>query len=284
MMAALRAHHFLTESPPRILDDSLAKGLIGAASEAEVGAWVERFVELLTPFGGRDAAERAVHRLTMYACARSRFVEDQLAASLSRGMKQVVILGAGLDSMAYRSPDLVGSLRLFEVDYPATQAWKREKLASLPIALPDNLTFVPCDFERQTLTEALSAGGVRTEMSLFSWLGVQPYLADEVVMSTLDLVASFPTGSELVLDLVTSGDGRPRDPVLEGSRQLLHSIGEPFKSAYAPERFEARLRERGFDQIAMLSYPDWYRCQKERFDGRYSMPEGRSILVSAQVG
>jgi methyltransferase (TIGR00027 family) len=284
MVAVLRAHHYLSTQEPRVLNDSLAMQLAGRASPTDVSAYAEGVVEYLAAFGDRSGAQAAVQDLMMSVCARSCFSEDQLAASLARGMKQLVILGAGLDSAAYRRPDITDGLDIFEVDYPATQAWKRERLASIGVSIPRNLTFVPFDFERQSMAEALAAGGVRTdEMSFFSWLGVQSYLTDDAVMATLDVIANFPPGSELVLDLLTTSPARQSESMTQGGRQWLASAGEPFKSTYEPNVFNARLEQRGFTHIHMVSFHDWFLLHSARFHGRFSMNPGPVVLVTAQV-
>jgi methyltransferase (TIGR00027 family) len=285
--AALRAHHYAFAQEPRVLNDNLAARLAGLASQDDVRAHIDGMVEGLAAFGDRSAAEAVVRHVMLIVCARSRVVEDQLAASLARGMKQLVILGAGLDSTAYRRSDITGGLAIYEVDYSATQAWKRERLASLGVRIPENLTFVPFDFERQTLAEALKAGGVRQDhMSFFAWLGVQPYLMHDTVMSTLDVIARFPPGSELTLDLMTPTDGRQSDGTTEGMRQILEVVarsGEPFKSTYAPDEFTACLRQRGFAQIDSVVYHDWFIRHSARFNGRFSTNVGPCVQVTAQV-
>ena len=111
--------------------------------------------------------------------------EEALTEAVNNGATQLVVLGAGLDTLAYRTP-LAGRLRIFEVDFPATQARKRDMLAAAEIAVPDTLTYVAVDFERQTLAEALDAAGfVAAKRSFFSWLGVVPYLTETAVFSTL---------------------------------------------------------------------------------------------------
>jgi methyltransferase (TIGR00027 family) len=285
--AAMRAHHYYLAQQPRVLNDPLAMQLAGMTSPTEVCAYIDRMVERLARFGDRDAAEAVVRDATMCVCARSRIVEDELAASLARGMKQLIILGAGLDSTAYRCPDVAAGLEIFEVDHPATQAWKRERLAAIGVTIPRNLTFVPFDFERQTMAGALTAGGVRADqMAFFTWLGVQPYLTDEAVMSTLDVVASFPPGSELALDLMTPTDARQSEGMTEGMRQMLEVVamsGEPFKSTYAPEVFSAHLRQRGFTHIDMILFHDWFVRHGARFQGRFSTNVGPCIQITAQV-
>jgi len=283
LMAVLRAHHYLTASEPRILDDHLAMPLAGLATPAEVSGFVERVLEYLGA-NGPEAARAQINDLTMALCARSRLVEDQLAASLDRGMRQLVVLGAGLDSLAWRRPDITQAMAIFEVDHPATQAWKRGQIMASGIGIPDNLRFVPFDFERQTLVEALAVGGVQADrVTFFSWLGVQPYLTDDAVMATLDAITRFPVGSELVLDLVTADGSRENDELTRRGLEWVASVGEPFKSAYAREAFTERLERRGFGRIEMLGFPEWFARHEERFDGRFSISPRPSILVSAQL-
>ena len=283
MMAVLRAHHYLTTQEPRILTDPLAMTLAGVTSPVLIQEYVEGIVRALMAFGDRNAAETSVRALTTGTCVRSRFAEDQLAASVTRGVQQLIILGAGLDSMPYRSADVTAGLRIFEVDYPATQDWKRQRLVSGGVPMPTNLTFVPFDFERQTLADALATWGVRFDTpSFFCWLGVQPYLTVDAVMSTLDVVARFPSGSELVLDILTpERDGDER--MSEGGRSLLASLGEPFKSRFERNEFAAQLERRGFTRIEMVSTHDWLRRNSARFGGRFSAELGPALLVTALV-
>jgi methyltransferase (TIGR00027 family) len=288
LVAALRAYHYLATPEPRIVNDSLAMALAGITSTDHVTRYYQGIVNAMTALSERSIAEVMVHSLLMSVCARSRFAEDQLAASRARGMQQLIILGAGLDSTAYRCAELTAGLQIFEVDYPATQIWKRKQLAASGIAVPDNLTFVPFDFERQTLSAALRAGGVRNDaMSFFSWLGVQPYLSDDIVMATLDEVAGFAAGSELVLDLVTIDDPNQSAAMTDGlrkARENVAKLGEPFKSKYDPEVFRDRLQQRGFDHIDMLGVNEWLTRHHARFQGRFTATGPTPFLVSAQVG
>src|SRR5262249_37271390 len=124
------------------------------------------------PAMANDPAHRPMR---LFIAARSRFSEDTMTACVTRGVRQVVILGAGLDTFALRNP--YAGVTVYEVDYPATQAWKRDRLAQMGLALPSSLTFVPIDFERQGLGEALAASGFRAdEPAFFQWLGVTVYL------------------------------------------------------------------------------------------------------------
>jgi methyltransferase (TIGR00027 family) len=157
---------------------------------------------------GEDAAavaREAEHhpsgrRMRIFIAVRTRFAEDALAAAVEHGVRQLVVLGAGLDTYAYRGA-LAGRLRIFEVDHPATQVWKRACLAGAGIPLPPFLTFAPIDFERQTLSEGLTAAGFDpAQPAFFTWLGVVPYLTEEATFSTLNFIASLPAGAHVVFD------------------------------------------------------------------------------------
>lgn len=290
LVAACRAHHYLTAREPKILCDKLAMRLAGFGSPAEVDAYVKAITDRFAGLGDRDAAEAIIHEIVLAVCIRSRIVEDLLEASLTRGTKQLVLLGAGLDSTAYRRPDLTKTLRVFEVDHPASQAWKRERLKALDIAVPQNLSYVSFDFERQTLAEALDAGGVRRdEMTFFPWLGVVPYLTDDTVLGTLGVIADFPTGSEFVADIVGPTDHTNSAQTSEGMRQLLAVVakmGEPFKSLYREEEFAKRLIGLGFDTIIGRGPADWNKTYLAgRAEDLGHVPEDRNNRIfSARVG
>src|SRR5271169_1270262 len=145
-VAIRRAAHQLLDHP-RVLDDPLALRIIGSDAEEELRSNPKE-----------DHAFSRAFRAFM--AARSRYAEDELAGAVGRGVRQYVVLGAGLDTFAYRNP--YQSLRVFEVDHPATQAWKREQLQAADIAIPSSLTFVPIDFERQTLADGLGQCGFDT--------------------------------------------------------------------------------------------------------------------------
>jgi methyltransferase (TIGR00027 family) len=286
--AALRAHHFLTVEAPRLLDDSLAMPLAGWTSPVEVERFIAAMTDHFATMGDRQSAEALVQHVSLCVCARSRIAEDRLEIARRRGVRQLVILGAGLDSTAYRRRDLTTEFEILEVDHPATQARKRERLAAAGIAIPPNLRFVPFDFEQQTLAEALRAGRTRGDrMTFFTWMGVQPYLTDATVMATLDVVAGFPAGSEIDFDVMTPPDPRQQDSMsaaMQSMMRLVAEQGEPFKSVYVPEELRARLAARGFAQIDMVVFHDWLARNAEMFGGRLSTPPGPCIQVCAIVG
>jgi methyltransferase (TIGR00027 family) len=192
------------------------------------------------------AADPAHRPMRLFIAARSRFSEEAMAACVARGVRQVVILGAGLDTFALRNPH--AGVTVYEIDYPATQAWKRERLAQTGVALPPSLTFAPIDFERQSLSEGLSASGFRVdEPAFFQWLGVTPYLTREAIVSTLDFVAGM-AGSEIVFEYGEPFENYP--PAMRANLTAIAAraaaIGEPWLSLFNPPDMAALLRERAF--------------------------------------
>src|SRR5580700_12019169 len=183
--AAHRAAHQLLEGG-RIFADPLATAVLGAPEANLVG---------------EGAQQPATRGMRLFIAARSRFAEESLAAAVARGVRQYVVLGAGLDTFAHRNPFAEQGLRVFEVDHPATQGWKRQRLAGAGLAPPASLTFAPVDFERQTLADGLAAAGFdAAKPAVFAWLGVVVYLTRAAVIETLRFVASLPAGTEVVFD------------------------------------------------------------------------------------
>lgn len=176
--AAHRAVHQVLEGG-RIFADPLAVRILGADIDVAV----------------RDAEDHpSTRKLRLFIAVRTRFAEDALTAAVARGVRQLVVLGAGLDTYAYRT-NLGENLRVFEVDHPATQAWKRQRLAEAAISVPSALSFAPVDFERETLADGLAAAGFDpAQQTFFTWLGVVPYLTDQAVFSTLGFIAGLPGG------------------------------------------------------------------------------------------
>jgi methyltransferase (TIGR00027 family) len=134
--------------------------------------------------------------------ARTRFIDERLELALASGAKQVVILGAGFDTRAYRFQELLGGGKVFEVDYGATQELKKRRVAEVLGRVPENVVFVETDFKRNTLREALRGAGYRTgEKTFFIWEGVSMYIAEDAVRETLRTIAACsPPGSMLVMD------------------------------------------------------------------------------------
>ena len=132
---------------------------------------------------------------------RSRYAEDCLKDVAQRGVCQYLILGAGLDTFAYRQPQWAHELTIYEVDHPTTQQWKYERLARAGIALPGNLQFTPVDFESASLSEGLRASSFDfTAQTFCSWLGVIYFLTEESIDATLRFIHRLPAGSEIVFN------------------------------------------------------------------------------------
>jgi methyltransferase (TIGR00027 family) len=192
--------------------------------------------------------------MRLFIAVRTRFAEDALSEAVERGTRQLVILGAGLDTYAYRNP-FRDHLRIFEVDHPDTQAWKRNRLVEAGIGLPDSLTFAPVDFERQRLDEGLaSAGFDREHQSFFSWLGVAPYLTVDVILSTLGFIAGLPNGAHVVFDYSNPPDSlSPELRAGHDSRaEAVAALGEPFVSYFDEDDLRARLTGLAFNDIEDL--------------------------------
>jgi methyltransferase (TIGR00027 family) len=174
--------------------------------------------------------------------ARSRYAEDQLSLALPRGVQQYVLLGAGLDTFAHRNP--YPNLRIYEVDHPATQQWKRKLLALSELPQPANLHYISVDFEHQSLAQQLEKDGLDFSVpTVFAWLGVVTYLTLPAFRTTLDLITSFPAGSGVIMDY-----GLPRHslrshelPIRDMLAARVQSIGEPLQLFFTPEEMAAEL-------------------------------------------
>jgi methyltransferase (TIGR00027 family) len=204
--------------------------------------------------------------MRIFIAVRTRFAEDALAAAVERGVRQLVVLGAGLDTYAYRGT-LSHRLRVFEVDHPATQAWKRRRLDEAAIPLPACLTFAPIDFERETLAAGLDAAGFDTaQPTFFTWLGVVPYLTAEAAWSTLGFIAVLPNGAHVVFDYSDPPDSlTPEMRALHAKRAArVAELGEPWLNYFEPDKLRVRLTELGFrtvedlgpQQIAVRYFPN----------------------------
>src|ERR1700722_13292878 len=183
MVAIRRAAHQLLDQP-LVLDDPLALRIIGSEAERELRSNPKEHHIFARAF-------RA------FMVARSRYAEDELARAVAHGVTQYVVLGAGLDTFAYRNPH--SEVQVFEVDHPSTQAWKCEQLQAAHIPIPPSMNFVPIDFEKQTLEDGLGPSGLDIKSpAFFSWLGVTPYLTYDACMKTLSFIARMRPGSGVV--------------------------------------------------------------------------------------
>jgi methyltransferase (TIGR00027 family) len=200
------------------------------------------------------AADPALRPMRLFIAARSRFSEDTLAACVARGVRQIVVLGAGLDTFSLRNPHAAQGVRVFEVDYPATQDWKRERLKQAGLGVPSSLTFAPIDFERQSLADGLNAAGFQADRpAFFQWLGVVPYLTADAISATLDFIAGVPQ-SEVVFDYAEPFENYPaerRENVMEVAARAA-SRGEPWLSQFDPVELSKMLRNKGFGIVEDL--------------------------------
>src|SRR5262245_50423087 len=194
----------------------------------------------------------------LFTAARSRIAEDALSGAVERGIRQIVILGAGLDTFALRSPHGARAIRIYEVDHPATQAWKRQRLAEAQLALPPWLVFVPVDFERDDLGTMLAGAGFQQHSpAFFTWLGVVPYLSQDAIGGALDYMASIQN-SEVVFDYMEPPEAfseEMRESVTARTEQL-ERIGERWASRFEPADMAAILRSHGFGDFEDISFQE----------------------------
>jgi methyltransferase (TIGR00027 family) len=263
-VARRRAAHQLFDVP-LVFDDPLAIAILGADAEARLRA------------GEHKHRERFSTALRAFVVARARAAEEALDRAVARGVRQFVILGAGLDTFAYRNPRM--PVRVFEVDHPATQAWKRDALAAAGIGAPGCLTFAPVDFERQTLADGLAVAGFdATAPAMFSWLGVTMYLTAEAFDATLGFLAARPSGSAVVFDYAMD---RALLPMLERAglaklEKRVERAGEPFRTFFQPEPLRARLAAAGFEPVEDLGAAE--------LNARYFAGRSDDLRVAGSVG
>jgi methyltransferase (TIGR00027 family) len=232
---------------------------------------------------GRAAVlERARDRrpfLRMFIAVRHRFAEETLAAAVGRGVRQAVVLGAGLDTFAHRNPH--EGLEVFEVDHPATGAWKRDRLAAAGLGTPAGVHYVGCDFETDDFVDRLVDHGFDAhEPAFFLWLGVVPYLTPEAVRRTLARIGGLP-GAEVVFDHAGPTDGLTGEAAELRSRLAARvaAAGEPFRSAYTAGQMRALLVECGFDDLEQLGRNEILR----RWFGIETDAPGGGHVVRARV-
>ena len=233
--------------PPIILDDRLAMTLAGDGA----AAMAQRLRQ--------DMPGDVLMGFARWIAARARLSEDVILDAVRAGAGQVVILGAGLDSFAYRQGPLTERARVFEVDHPASQLWKREHLAHAGIAEPENLIYAPVDFEVQTLYDGLARVGFSFDApAVFSWIGVTMYLTLPAIESTLRTVSRCSPGSKVVLtyNLPPSHLDARDASLMAAVRALATDLGEPFISFFTPNEAEDLARRCGLDEVVHFSAKD----------------------------
>jgi methyltransferase (TIGR00027 family) len=275
MNTYIRAYHAMHDTP-KIFDDFLAYPLLTEEEHTFLGQNLAESLKFFDPERAAECPDQAtalawVIRLQSgpIILTRAHYTEERLETAIKQGVRQYVILGAGMDTFAFRQPELVRQLQVFEVDHPVTQAFKRQRLAELGWAHPPQLHFLPVDFTKENLAAALerAAFDPRT-LSFFSWLGVTYYLSREVVFATLRAIADVaPVGSNIVFDYMDADafvPERAAKPV-----QLMHEIvrfaGEPMKAGFDPSALAADLARVGLHLHETLSPAD---IERRYFQGR----------------
>ena len=245
-VALRRAAHQVVDARPLVFEDPLAVRILPADAREELKR---------TPSADRRPFSAA---LRAWMVARARFAEDVLAAGVhGRNVRQVLVLGAGLDTFAYRNP--YPGVRVFEVDHPATQAWKRELLAHAGIAEPASMQFVPVDFERQTLADELARAAFAWDApTATAWLGVVPYLTTAAFRGTLAVLARCATGSSIVFDYAQPREVLPptEQLMLDSMSARVAKAGEPFQLFFTPGTLEGELQVAGLAVRQDLGGPD----------------------------
>jgi methyltransferase (TIGR00027 family) len=257
-VAQRRAIHQVLDSPP-VLNDPIAIPLLGSDFAYDQEKESSRFARAFRAF----------------MVARSRLAEDHLAESVAHGLTQYVALGAGLDTFAYRNP--FAQIRVFEVDFPATQEWKRSLLDAAQIPIPQNLTFVPLDFEHMTLAEGMAAAGFdSTQPAFFGWLGVVPYLSLPAFQSTLLTIGGLPSGSGVCFDFAQPPEALDPEylPVFQALSARVAAAGEPFRLFFTPAQLAQEFRAAGFTRIEICTPGELNEMYFENRTDGLSMPRG----------
>lgn len=233
--AGYRAAHQVLEGG-KVFSDPFARTILGDGADAIIAAF---------------SAGSAHAGMRIFMAARSRFAEDALGVAVSRGVRQAVVLGAGFDTFALRNPYADLGLRVFEVDHPATQAWKRKRLSEVGLAIPASLTFAAIDFESEDLGRGLLDAGFDPDRpAFFIWLGVVPYLGRSAIEATLRYIASIPE-AEVVFDYSEPLENYPpeaRAGILALGAYAAE-IGEPWLSHFDPDEIAQQLVGYGFETL-----------------------------------
>jgi methyltransferase (TIGR00027 family) len=241
-VALWRAIHVQVDPPPHVLTDEVGLQLV-----APDEGWRAR----------PDMDPQATSGFRASIVARARFIEDLVAEQAGNGVSQYVVLGAGLDTFAQRRPQIAAHLRVFEVDQPGPQAWKRRRLIELGHGIPDWLRLVPVDFEAsESWTEQLAAAGFDPgRPAVVVSTGVTMYLTKDATVATLRQIAGFAPGSTLAMtfllptDLLDDADR----PGLQASEEGARSAGTPFISFYTPQEMLSLAREAGLTDVRHVS-------------------------------
>jgi methyltransferase (TIGR00027 family) len=242
--AIWRAMHPLLDDEPKILVDPYARAFAGFSNDEEL-------------INANDKHPLAhIRWMRTQFPLRNRYTEEELVAAMEAGVTQYVILGAGLDSFAYRRGDLMQRLDVYEIDHPGSQAWKRARVAELSLEVPERLHYLPVDFEHETLADGLRRSSLRLdEQAFFSMLGVTQYLTQEAVERTLgDLAGAACRGSKLVIEFIAPPKSLAPDEatLVNAIAAGAGKVGEPWLSYFDGADMENILRQQGFSAVKHL--------------------------------
>lgn len=255
-----RALHMRLDRPPWIYEDKIAADLVDLDQQIADG------YDLEVPMQPLIRASRGVFLV------RERFCEDALADGVRNGATQYVVLGAGLNGFAFNGSKLADQVRIFEIDHPSTQEWKKTRLREIGIDIPENLTFVPIDFEHDTLSERLLENGIdRQSPIVFAWTGVTQYLPDEAINETLDEILRVSCSGSVLSVQITL----PKHLVDDENKKALDYFmsisaerGETWVNAHDPAEFSTRLERMGFVAVEVFGPTDAAdRYLRDREDG-----------------
>jgi methyltransferase (TIGR00027 family) len=269
-VALWRALHVETDPPPHVLEDEIGLKLL-----APEQGWQRR--------GDMDPQFTRPFRASIVA--RARFIEDLVMEQVARGLSQYVILGAGLDTFAQRRCEVASRLRVFEVDHPGPQAWKRQRLSELGFGVPDWLRFVPMDFEGggSWRDGIVTAGFDDSKPALVASTGVSMYLSKDANAATLRQVAALAPGSTLAMTFLLPLDLADPDvrPGLQMAEKGARASGTPFLSYFMPPELMTLAREAGFREARHVSAADLTeRYFADRTDGLRPPNNAEELLVA----
>ena len=279
LLAYVRGYHAM-HGAPKIFEDFLSHHLLKEEERAIFDQQFTppvQFIESIDPASAASCHDQAACLAwamraipsTSHTISRSRYTEDALEEAVRQGVKQYVILGAGMDTFAFRRPEMLEQLQVFEVDHPATQGFKRQRLSELNWEMPTNLHFVPMDFTKESLASALTRSSYDLHsLSFFSWMGVTYYLPREVVFTTLRTIADVaPADSTVIFDYMDTDAFVPERAAkrMQMAMDKCRQWGEPLITGFDPSTLAADIARSGLRLHENFSPND---IEKRYFHGR----------------
>jgi methyltransferase (TIGR00027 family) len=269
-VALWRALHVEVDATPHVLEDT-----IGLQLAAPDHGWRDR----------PDMDPQGIRAFRASIVARARFIEDMVVEQAARGVDQYVLLGAGLDTFAQRRPEVASRLRVFEVDRPGAQAWKRRRLVECGFGIPDWLKLVPVDFEAgDAWGRKLAAAGFDAgRPAVVTSTGVSMYLTREAIVALLREVAALAPGSTFAMTFLMPLELAEPEyrPGMERAARGAQASGTPFISFFMPEEILALARDAGFRDARHVSAADLAeRYFKDRPDGLRPPFNAEELLVA----